>query len=65
MIYQGESIRVDFIEPGFAELQFDAKGSVNKFDQKTLQEFSDALTQLAQTDDLRGVIVTSSKLLIE
>jgi len=61
MIYQGESIRVDFIEPGFAELQFDAKGSVNKFDQKTLQEFSDALTQLAQTDDLRGVIVTSSK----
>ena len=45
MIYQGESIRVDFIEPGFAELQFDAKGSVNKFDQKTLQEFSDALTQ--------------------
>ena len=61
MIYQGESIRVDFIEPGFAELQFDAKGSVNKFDQATLEEFSEALTKLQNTDDLRGVIVTSSK----
>lgn len=61
MIYQGDSIRVDFIEDGFAELQFAAAGSVNKFDQKTLQEFSDALTALANTDGLRGVIVTSSK----
>ncbi|MEL7798001.1 MAG: fatty acid oxidation complex subunit alpha FadB [Idiomarinaceae bacterium] len=61
MIYQGESIRVDFIEPGFAELQFDAKGSVNKFDQATLEEFSEALTKLQNTNDLRGVIVTSSK----
>ncbi|WP_404400893.1 fatty acid oxidation complex subunit alpha FadB [Idiomarina seosinensis] len=61
MIYQGENIRVDFIEPGFAELQFDAKGSVNKFDQATLEEFSEALTKIKQTDDLRGLIVTSSK----
>ncbi|EKE83375.1 fatty acid oxidation complex subunit alpha FadB [Idiomarina xiamenensis] len=61
MIYQGESLRVDFIEPGYAELQFDANGSVNKFDQKTLEEFSAALTELANTDALKGVIVTSSK----
>lgn len=61
MIYQGDSIRVDFIEDGIADLQFAAAGSVNKFDQKTLEEFSAALTALAGTKDLRGVIVTSSK----
>ena len=61
MIYQGDSIRVEFVEDGIAELQFAAAGSVNKFDQKTLEEFSQALKQLANTKDLRGVIVTSSK----
>src|SRR5690554_1952672 len=61
MIYQGDSIRVEFIEDGIADLQFAAAGSVNKFDQKTLEEFSQALTQLANSKDLRGVIVTSSK----
>lgn len=61
MIYQGDSIRVDYVEPGIADLQFDAAGSVNKFDQKTLEEFSAALTKLAETSDLKGVIVTSSK----
>jgi len=61
MIYQGDNIRVEFVEDGIAELQFAAAGSVNKFDQKTLEEFSQALTQLASTDGLRGVIVTSSK----
>lgn len=61
MIYQGDSIRVEFVEQGIADLQFAAAGSVNKFDQKTLQEFSAALTALKNTADLRGVIVTSSK----
>lgn len=61
MIYQGDSIRVEFVEAGIADLQFAAAGSVNKFDQKTLQEFSAALTALANTTDLRGVIVTSNK----
>ncbi|RUO66406.1 3-hydroxyacyl-CoA dehydrogenase / enoyl-CoA hydratase / 3-hydroxybutyryl-CoA epimerase / enoyl-CoA isomerase [Pseudidiomarina planktonica] len=61
MIYQGDSIQVQFVEDGIAELQFNAAGSVNKFDQKTLGEFSDALTALADTKDLKGLIVTSSK----
>lgn len=61
MIYQGDSIRVEFVEDGIAELQFAAAGSVNKFDQKTLEEFSQALTKLANSNDLRGVIVTSAK----
>ncbi|MDN7137302.1 fatty acid oxidation complex subunit alpha FadB [Pseudidiomarina sp. 1ASP75-14] len=61
MIYQGDSIRVEFVSDGIAELQFAAAGSVNKFDQKTLEEFSQALAKLAETKDLSGVIVTSSK----
>lgn len=61
MIYQGENLHVDFIEDGIAELQFDAPGSVNKFDEKTLNEFSTALDALHKQGDLKGVIMTSSK----
>jgi len=61
MIYQGDSIQVQFVEPGIADLQFNAAGSVNKFDQKTLGEFSEALKALASNGDVKGVIVTSSK----
>lgn len=61
MIYQGDSIRVEFVEDGIADLQFAAAGSVNKFDQKTLEEFSQALSALAANKDLRGVILTSTK----
>src|SRR5690606_16666708 len=61
IMFKGDSIRVEFVEDGIAELQFDAAGSVNKFDQQTLTEFSDALTQLADQKDLKGVLVTSSK----
>ena len=43
MIYKGDNLHVDFIEPGIAEITFDAPGSVNKFDEKTLTEFSEAL----------------------
>lgn len=56
MIYQGDSIQVQFVEDGIAELQFNAAGSVNKFDQKTLGEFSDALTALADTKDLKALL---------
>lgn len=61
MMYQGDSIRVEMLDQGIAELQFAAAGSVNKFDQKTLQEFSAALSTLANSPALRGVIVTSNK----
>lgn len=65
MIYQGENLHVDFVEAGIAELQFDAPGSVNKFDEKTLNEFSsalDALHNLASKEKtLKGVILSSSK----
>lgn len=61
MIYQGENLRVDIIEPGIAELVFDAPGSVNKFDEFTLNQFSDALDALAKSSEVKGLIVTSAK----
>ncbi|RTE86675.1 MULTISPECIES: fatty acid oxidation complex subunit alpha FadB [Gammaproteobacteria] len=61
MIYQGENLRVDIIEPGIAELVFDAPGSVNKFDENTLNQFSDALDALSQSSEVKGLILTSAK----
>ena len=34
MIYTGKSLSVSLLDDGFAELVFDAEGSVNKFDRK-------------------------------
>lgn len=61
MIYQSNSIQVEYIEDGIAEFKFDSQGSVNKFDQQTLKDCRDALSKLNQEKDLTGVIFTSSK----
>src|SRR5690554_2582234 len=61
MIYQGDNLSVDIIEPGIAELKFDGQGSVNKFDEKTLNEFSSALDALHSNTAVKGVLVTSAK----
>lgn len=61
MIYQGDNLNVDYIESGIAQITFDAPGSVNKFDEKTLNEFGDALDKLAAESGLKGVLVASSK----
>ena len=62
MIYQGESISCDWVEPGIAEMRFDAKnGSINKFDRTTINEFRDIVDALQNQQDLKGVIVSSGK----
>ncbi|WP_028113181.1 fatty acid oxidation complex subunit alpha FadB [Ferrimonas kyonanensis] len=61
MIFQSSSIVVSWLEPGIANLCFDSAGSVNKFDQSTLNDFDQALTALAQENDLKGVVVSSGK----
>ncbi len=61
MIYQGDNLSVDIVEPGIAELKFDGQGSVNKFDEKTLNEFSSALDALHANKDVKGVLMTSAK----
>lgn len=62
MIYQGKAIKVNFLEDGIAELNFDLENeSVNKFDQVTVNELAQATTALEQTQGLKGVLVTSGK----
>lgn len=62
MIYESSTLSVSYIKDGIAELKFDAKdGSVNKFDQKTLQSFQEAIEVLQGLSDLQGVVMTSGK----
>ncbi len=48
MLYQGETLSVDWLEDGIAELVFDAPGSVNKLDTKTVASLGEALSVLEQ-----------------
>jgi 3-hydroxyacyl-CoA dehydrogenase/enoyl-CoA hydratase/3-hydroxybutyryl-CoA epimerase/enoyl-CoA isomerase len=61
MIFKGDALHCDWIEPGLAELCFDAAGSVNKFDRATLAEFRQAVDALKAEKDLKGVLVSSAK----
>ncbi len=61
MIYQSDSLHVNWLEPGIAELKFDAAGSVNKLDQATLTQLGQALDTLAEQSELKGLVVTSGK----
>ncbi|KKO45975.1 multifunctional fatty acid oxidation complex subunit alpha [Arsukibacterium ikkense] len=61
MIYQSDTISVEYIKPGIARFTFAATGSVNKFDQQTLTDCKAALDKLHSDSNLKGVIFTSSK----
>lgn len=61
MIYQGQCITVKALDNGIAELCFDAQGSVNKFDQATVQELKEAGAKLVSESGITGLIITSAK----
>ena len=62
MIYQGNRITVSLLDDGIANLQFNAEGeSVNKFDAETNKQFDEAVTALEKADNVKGLIVTSTK----
>ncbi|WP_063664137.1 fatty acid oxidation complex subunit alpha FadB [Aliivibrio fischeri] len=61
MIYQGENLSVDYIEPGIAHLVFNAKGSVNKLNLATLQSVGEAIDALYSQKDLQGLLLSSDK----
>ena len=46
MIYQSDTISVEYTKPGIARFTFAAAGSVNKFDQQTLTDCKTALDKL-------------------
>ncbi|MGB0937118.1 MAG: fatty acid oxidation complex subunit alpha FadB [Colwellia sp.] len=61
MIYQGKSLSVQLLEDGIVELSFDAKGSVNKFDSVTFEDYKAAVAAIKNCDEAKGVVVTSAK----
>lgn len=61
MIYQSDNISVAYLKPGIARFAFNAKGSVNKFDQQTLTDCKTALELLHADSALKGVIFCSEK----
>jgi 3-hydroxyacyl-CoA dehydrogenase/enoyl-CoA hydratase/3-hydroxybutyryl-CoA epimerase/enoyl-CoA isomerase len=63
MIYQGNSITVQAVGDGIAELKFDLQGeSVNKFNVPTIEDLGKAVAALkAAAKDIKGLIVTSGK----
>ena len=61
MLYQGDTLSVHWLDDGIAELVFDAPGSVNKLDTKTVASLGEALSVLEQQPELRGLLLTSAK----
>ncbi|MCL2899348.1 fatty acid oxidation complex subunit alpha FadB [Brenneria tiliae] len=61
MLYQGETLYLDWLEDGIAELVFAAPGSVNKLDTRTVTSLGKALDILAEQKQLRGLLLRSDK----
>ena len=61
MLYQGDTLSVHWLDHGIAELVFDAPGSVNKLDTKTVASLGEALSVLEQQPALRGLLLSSAK----
>ena len=61
MIYQGKSLSANLLEDGIVDLKFDAQGSVNIFDQATLEEYKAVVTIINNCSEAKGVMVTSGK----
>lgn len=61
MLYEGSTLSVD-VAGGIAVLTFDAKeGSVNKFDQATIDDLNQAAKALSHADEVKGLLVKSAK----
>ena len=61
MLFQGKSLTAELLTDGIVEMQFNAEGSVNKFDQATFKEFTAVIEAIRNCSEAKGVIVTSGK----
>lgn len=61
MIFQGEYLTACMRDSGIIELCFNSQGSVNKFNLATLKELGNALSQLSERADCRGLLLTTGK----
>lgn len=61
MLYQGDTLSLDWLDDGIAELVFDAPGSVNKLDTQTVASLGEAIAVLEKQTALKGVLLSSAK----
>ncbi|MTD39129.1 fatty acid oxidation complex subunit alpha FadB [Erwinia sp. CPCC 100877] len=61
MLYQGDTLYLDWLDDGIAELVFDAPGSVNKLDTATVASLGKAVEVLEALPELRGLFLRSGK----
>ena len=61
-MFKGSAITVTLLDGGIAEMNFDLQGeSVNKFNSLTVNELEQALEALDDSDDVKGLLLTSAK----
>jgi 3-hydroxyacyl-CoA dehydrogenase/enoyl-CoA hydratase/3-hydroxybutyryl-CoA epimerase/enoyl-CoA isomerase len=61
-MYNGKAVNLKSIDAGVYELEFDLQGkSVNKLNNLTLKELREAVSLLAQSRNIKGLLVTSAK----
>ena len=61
-MYRGQSIQVNKLEGGIAELIFDRQDdAINKFDLRTVNELRDAVAAIAAAEGVTGLLVSSGK----
>ncbi|MCX8966160.1 fatty acid oxidation complex subunit alpha FadB [Erwinia psidii] len=61
MLYQGETLTLNWLDQGIAELVFDAPGPVNKLDTQTVVSLGEAISVLEQHTQLKALLLTSGK----
>ncbi|WP_067709817.1 fatty acid oxidation complex subunit alpha FadB [Erwinia sp. ErVv1] len=61
MLYQGDTLTLNWLEDGIAELAFDAPGSVNKLDTRTVTSLGEAITVLENQSELKALLLSTRK----
>lgn len=61
MLYKGDTLYLNWLEDGIAELVFDAPGSVNKLDTATVASLGQALDVLEKQTELKGCCCARTK----
>ena len=61
MLFAGQCFKMDYIEPGIAELVFDSAGKVNVLSQAAVGELHEAGSVLAREENLKGLMIRSAK----
>lgn len=61
MLFKGQTLSVTLDDNGIGHFVFDAAGSVNKFDQQTIQECRDAAKAINADAKIKGVLFKSAK----